>query len=67
MRSFYEIDDLKNKPRSFQNFCMFKTGLSDFYKTTQTVLKLSFAKQKPKVLNYRNYNCPIKLSLEIKY
>ena len=36
-----------NKPRSFQNFCTFKTGLSDFYKTTQTVLKVSFAKQKP--------------------
>ena len=46
---------LTNKSRSFQNFCTFETGLSDFHKMTLTVLKSSFAKQKPRILNYRNY------------
>ena len=46
---------LTNKPRSFQNSCTFQTGLSDFYKMTLIVLKSSFAKQKPRILNYRNY------------
>ena len=40
---------------SFQNSCTFETGLSNFYKITLTVLKKSFAKQKPRILNYRNY------------
>ena len=44
-----------NKPRSFQNSCTFETGLSDFHKMTLTVLKPSFAKQKPRVLICRNY------------
>ena len=43
-----------NKPRSFQNSSTFETGLSDFHKMTLTVLKSFFAKQKPRVLNYRN-------------
>ena len=34
---------------------MFKTGLSDFHKMTLTVLKSSFAKQKPRTLNYHDY------------
>ena len=46
---------LTNRPRSFQNSCTFETGLSDFHKMTLTVLKSSFAKQKPRILNYRNY------------
>ena len=46
---------IKNNPRSFQNSCTFETGLSDFHKMTLTVLKSSCAKQKPGVLNYRNY------------
>ena len=46
---------IRNKPRSFQNSCTFKNGLSDFHKMTLTVLKSSFAKQKPRVLNYRDY------------
>ena len=46
---------LTNRPRSFQNSCTFETGLSDFLKMTLTVLKSSFAKQKPRILNYRNY------------
>ena len=46
---------LTNRPRSFQNFCTFKTRLSDFHRKTLTVLKSSFAKQKPRILNCRNY------------
>ena len=44
-----------NKLRSFQNSCRFETGHSDYHKMTLTVLKSSFAKQKPRLLNYRNY------------
>ena len=46
---------IRNKPRSFHNSGTFKSGLSDFHKMTLTVLKISFAKLKPTVLNYRNY------------
>ena len=46
---------LTNRPRSFQNSCTFETGLSDFHKMTLTVLKSSFAKQKPRILNQRDY------------
>ena len=46
---------LTNRPRSFQNSCTFESGLSDFPKMTLTVLKSSFAIQKPRILNYRNY------------
>ena len=45
---------LTYRPISFQNFSTFETGLSDFHKMTLTVLKSSFAKQKPRVPNYRN-------------
>ena len=46
---------ITNKSRSFQNNCIFETGVSDFHKMTLTVLKSSFAKQKPRVLIYCNY------------
>ena len=46
---------LTNRPRSFQNPCTLETGLSDFQKMTLTVLKSSFPKQKPRILNYCNY------------
>ena len=46
---------LTNRPRSFQNSCTFKTGLSDFHKMTITVLKSSFAERKPRIRNYRNH------------
>ena len=50
------VDQIRtNKPRTFQNSCTFETGLSDFHKMTVSVLKSSFAKQKPRILNYRNY------------
>ena len=38
---------ITNNPRSFQNSCIFETGLSKFHKMALTILKLSFAKQKP--------------------
>ena len=34
---------------------MFETRLSNFHKMALTVLKSSLAKQKPRLLNYRNY------------
>ena len=46
---------LTNKYRSFQNTTVFESGLSDFHKFTITVMKICFPKQKPKVINYRNY------------
>ena len=46
---------IKNEPKSFQNSFTFETGLSNFHKKAVTVLKPSFVKQKPRVLNYRNY------------
>ena len=44
-----------NSPRSFQDSCVFETGLSDFQKLTTTVLKQYFPKPKPKIVSYRNY------------
>ena len=46
---------LTNKSRSFQNTTAIETGLSDFHKLTLTVMKSTFQKQVPKILNYRNY------------
>ena len=46
---------ITNKFRIFQNSCKFETELSDFQKMILTVLKSSFAKQKPRVVNCRNY------------
>ena len=44
-----------NNPRSFQNFCTFETGLSNFHKMTLTLLKSTSTEQKLRVLNYLNY------------
>ena len=46
---------LTSSPRSFQDNCLFETGLSDFQKLTTTVLKQYFPKPKPKIVNYREY------------
>ena len=46
---------LTNFQRSFQSFCTIETGLSDFRRTTVTVMKASFRKLKPKVIYYRSY------------
>jgi exonuclease III len=46
---------LTNHPRCFCHSKTIETGLSDFHKLTVTVLKASFPKTKPKIINYRAY------------
>ena len=46
---------LTNRGRNFQQTTAIETGLSDFQKMVVTVLKTSFDKQKPNVVNYRDY------------
>ena len=46
---------LTNRQRNFQNFCVMKTGLSDFHQMTVTVLRSYFLKAEPKIIMYRNY------------
>ena len=46
---------LTNKPLYFQNTRVVDIGLSDFHRLTVTMMKASFTKQTPKILNYRNY------------
>ena len=46
---------LTNRPNNIQNSSVIETGLSDFHKLAVTVLKTSFWKKPPKVLQYRNY------------
>ena len=46
---------LTNNPRSFQNSCVVETGLSDFHRMVVTVMKTSFERLKPRVINYRDY------------
>ena len=41
--------------RSFQTSCVIETGLSDFHLMTLTVMRKSFKKLKPRVINYRSY------------
>ena len=36
-------------------FWYYDTGLSDFHKLTFTVLKMFYAKQRPRVIKYRDY------------
>ena len=46
---------LRNFPRSFQNACVIETGLSDFHMMIVTVMKTSYRKIEPRVINYRDY------------
>ena len=46
---------LTNVPRSFQTTCVIETGLSDFHLMTLAVMRKSFKKLKPRVINYRSY------------
>ena len=45
---------LTNCPLSFQNFCVIKTGLSNFHKMVTAVTKTTFRKLEPKVIKYRD-------------
>ena len=46
---------LTNSIRSFQGTTTVTTGLSDFHKMVVTVMKTTFPKAKPKVVQYRDY------------
>ena len=46
---------LTNVPCSFQSTCVVETGLSDFHLMTLTVMRKSFKKYQPKIINYRSY------------
>ena len=41
---------LANYPRSFQNSCVFETGLADFHKMTVTIIKASFKRLQSKII-----------------
>ena len=46
---------ITNRPKSFQSSVAAETGLSDFYNTTLTVMKVFYKKQKTNIVTYRNY------------
>ena len=41
--------------RCFQHSGIYETGLSGFHKLTFTALKMFYAKQKPRIIKYRDY------------
>ena len=47
---------ITNSCNSFQNTTNISTGLSDFHKMIVTVLKTTFPKAKPKVIQYRDFS-----------
>ena len=46
---------LTNRPKCFQSTVTMETGISDFQKMLDTVLKICYKKEKPKIIHYRNY------------
>ena len=46
---------LTNRARYFQNTSTIENGISDFHKLIVKVLKMFYKKQKPKIIQYRNY------------
>ena len=46
---------LTNSSYSFQNFCVIETGLSDFHKMVVLVMKTTFQKLKPRIVQYKDY------------
>ena len=46
---------LTNVPCMFQSTCVLETGLSDFHLMTVTVMRKTFKKMHPRVINYRSY------------
>ena len=46
---------LTNSAYSFQNSCVMETGLSDFHKMIISVMKTTFQKLKPRIVQYRDY------------
>ena len=47
---------LTSHPKSFHSSSVFEIGLSDFHKLTLTVLKVFLAKNKPRIIQNRNFN-----------
>ena len=58
---------LTNKPKSLEHSYVIKIGLSDFHRMTVTMMKATFEKVQPKVVNYRDYkyfeNCRYRTNL----
>ena len=46
---------LTNSPYSLQNSCVIETHLSDFHKMIVSVMKASFQKLNPRIVQYRDY------------
>ena len=46
---------LTNHARCFQHPGIYETGSSYFHKVTFTVLKMFYAKQKPRIIKYKDY------------
>ena len=46
---------LTNDPRTFQSTCVIETGLSDFHLMTLTIMRKTFKKQRPRIINYRSF------------
>ena len=46
---------LTNNPKCLQSSCVVETGLSDFHRTTVTVMKTTFKKFQPKIIHYKDY------------
>ena len=46
---------LTNSKFLIQNPCVVKTVLSDFHRMVVTVMKTSFERLKPRIINYRDY------------
>ena len=45
---------LTNFPRTFQSICVIETGLPDFHLTTLTIMRKTFKKQRPRIIDYRS-------------
>ena len=58
---------LTYRNRSVQQTTTVETGLSDFHKMVVTVLKTTFPKQGPTVINYRNYKNFTETVLEMTF
>ena len=46
---------LTNYPLTFQGTCVIETGLSDFHLMALTIMRKTFKKQRPRIVNYRSF------------
>ena len=58
---------LTNKPQRFKYSCVIKAGLSNFHRMTIMIMKATFEKLQPRVVNYTDYksfeNCRFRAGL----